>query len=200
MKAACLFSILLSFSCFSQDQFQSHFSFHGIERSCRDTLSSKTDSVKPHSIKTAIWLSTGLPGSGQVYNHLAMPKGKKKAFWKVPLIYAGLGASTYFLVSNQKNVKSLKNEYTYRIDNGLKNDSKWLGYDDAGVLTLYNQYQNWRDLSILAVGVVYILQVVDAGVEAHFVNFDVSEDLSMSIQPTMINYQTPGLRLKLNFR
>lgn len=200
MKAACILGILLSFSCFSQDQFQNHFSFHGLELSYRDTVPGKTDSIKPHSIKTAVWLSAGLPGAGQVYNHLAMPKGKKKAFWKVPLIYAGLGASTYFLVSNQKNVKSLKNEYNYRLDTGLKNDATWLGYDDSGVLTLYNKYLNWRDLSILAVSFVYVLQVVDAGVEAHFVNFDVSQDLSMTIEPTMMNYRTPGLRLSLNFR
>ena len=73
-------------------------------------------------------------------------------------------------------------------------------YDNQGVLTLYDQYLSFRDLSIIAVGLVYIFQVADAGVEAHFVDFDVSEDLSFSIDPTMINYNTAGLSMKLNFR
>ncbi len=158
-----------------------------------------TDSVKPHSIRKAVILSACLPGAGQVYNHLAMPKGKKKAFWKVPLIYAGLGASTYFLITNQQTQKELKQEYTNRIE--LKpGAAEWAGYDDQGVLTLYNQYLNWRDLSIVAVGIVYLLQVTDAGVEAHFVNFDVSEDLSMGFDPVILDYRTPGLKLSLNFR
>jgi hypothetical protein len=158
-----------------------------------------TDSVKPHSIRKAVILSACLPGAGQVYNHLAMPKGKKKAFWKVPLIYAGLGASTYFLITNQHTQKELKQEYTNRIE--LKpGAAEWAGYDDQGVLTLYNQYLNWRDLSIVAVGIVYLLQVTDAGVEAHFVNFDVSEDLSMGFDPVILDYRTPGLKLSLNFR
>ena len=161
--------------------------------------STKTDSIKPHSIKKAVILSACLPGAGQVYNHIAMPKGKKKAFWKVPLIYAGLGASTYFLVTNQLTQKSLKQEYTNRLE-GTPGEVRWSSYDDAGVLTLYNQYLNWRDLSIVAVGLVYIIQIADAGVEAHFVNFDVSEDLSLTFDPVMMNLKSPGLKLSLNFR
>ena len=158
------------------------------------------DSIKTHSIRKAIILSTVLPGAGQVYNHIAMPKGRKKAFWKVPLIYAGVGTAGYFLVTNQKQQISLKKEYTYRQENGIPNDPNWIAYDDYGVLTLYNQYLNWRDLSILAFGAVYLLQIADAGVEAHFVSFDVSEDLSLSIEPQLIQNQVPGIGLRLNFR
>lgn len=158
------------------------------------------DSVKTHSIRKAMILSAAVPGAGQVYNHIAMPKGKKKAFWKVPLIYAGLGTAGYFLISNQKQQLSLKNEYTYRQDNGIPNDPNWIAYDDYGVLTLYNQYLNWRDLSILAVGAVYLFQLADAGIEAHFVNFDVSEDLSLSIEPKLLQARSPGIGISLNFR
>lgn len=159
----------------------------------------QSDSIKPHSIRKAVILSAVIPGAGQIYNHIAMPKGKKKAYWKVPLIYAGLGASTYFLITNQTTQKSLRQEYTNRID--LQPGAvEWSGYDDEGVLTLYNQYLNWRDLSIVAVGIVYLLQVTDAGVEAHFVNFDVSDDLSLGFDPVILDYRTPGLKLSLNFR
>ncbi len=165
----------------------------------QDSLVEQKDSIKPHSIRTAVLLSAALPGAGQIYNHIAMPKGKKKGFWKVPLIYAGLGASGYFLISNQLKQKQLKEEYTIRLDNGI-GSPEWSSYDDAGVLTLYNQHLNWRDLSILAVGTVYLLQLIDAGVEAHFVTFDVSEDLSFGLDPVLMNYDTPGLRMTLNFR
>ena len=77
------------------------------------------DSTKTHSVRKAIILSAVVPGAGQIYNHMAMPKGKKKAFWKVPLIYGGLGAAGYFLVTNQQEQLSLKREYTYRQENGI---------------------------------------------------------------------------------
>lgn len=164
-----------------------------------DTTVVANDSVKGHSIKKAVIFSAVLPGAGQVYNHIAMPKGKKKAFWKVPLIYAGLGTTTYFLINNQNNVSSLKQEYINRL-NGGPTSLQWSAYDDSGVLTLFNQYQTWRDLSILAVAGVYVLQIVDAGVEAHFVDFDISEDLTLKIQPTLLNYQTAGVKFSFNFR
>jgi len=154
---------------------------------------------KKHSIKKAVVLSAMLPGSGQIYNHLAMPKGNKKGFWKVPLIYSGLGASSYFLITNQKTQKSLKNEYIAR-QNGDLGNVEWADLQNNDqVLTLYNQYLSWRDLSIVAISLVYILQLTDAGVEAHFVNFDISKDLSISINPTILNYQNLGLQLSINF-
>jgi len=182
MKRLVFFFLLISSSAYSQDSL---------------TIG---DTVRPHSIRRAILYSAVVPGAGQVYNHIAMPKGKKKAFWKVPLIYAGLGTTGFFLVSNQIEQKKLKEEYSFRV--GLpdgQNYQEYSQYDDAGILTLYNQYLNWRDLSILAVGAVYLLQLVDAGVEAHFVNFDVSEDLSLSIDPVMLTNRNVGLSLALNF-
>lgn len=162
-----------------------------------DTTSLEMDTS--HSVRKAVIYSAVLPGLGQIYNHSAMPKGKKKAFWKVPLIYGALGASGYFLISNELTKNELKQEYINRTEFGLYSN-EWIQYDDQAVLTLYNQHLTRRDLSILAVAGVYILQVIDAGVEAHFVNFDISEDLSLRIQPTVFGRQTAGLQIQLNFR
>lgn len=186
MKRLVFFLLLISSSVFGQD-----------------TLSI-SDSVKPHSIRKAILLSAVVPGAGQIYNHMAMPKGQKKAFWKVPLIYAALGTSTYFLIRNEQEQKRLKLEYGYRdyLSYGpdcFNYNADLAVYDDEGILTLYNQYLNWRDLSILAVGAVYLFQLVDAGVEAHFVSFDVSEDLSFAVDPVILANRTPGISLSLNF-
>jgi hypothetical protein len=167
----------------------------------QDSLSSQLplDTLNYHSPKKAVIYSAILPGAGQVYNHIAMPKGQKKAFWKVPLIYAGLGTMTYFLISNQQTQRSLRKEYEYRID-GQTVDPEWELYDDAAIDVLYNQYLNRRDFSILGLGAVYLIQIVDAGIEAHFVKFDISEDLTLAIEPAYFGRNTAGLNLRFNFR
>lgn len=173
-----------------------------------DTLKRNTeadeDTVKVHSIKKAALFSAVLPGAGQVYNHIAMPKGKKKAYWKVPLIYVGLGATTYFALKNNAEQKALKVEYNNRVDFNLYGE-EYMSYDNAGIIQLYQQKVNRRDLFFLGLGLVYLLQVADAAVEAHFVKFDISEDLSMRVRPAFIplsygNPGTVGISLQLNFK
>lgn len=191
IKELVLLFCLFTFSCFSQEVDSTQVA--------KPDEKTKSDSIKPHSIRTALLLSAALPGAGQVYNHIAMPKGKRKAYWKVPLIYAGLGATTYFLISNQQTQKSLKTEYNLRQD-GLEGDERWISYDDQGILQLYEQHARWRDLSIVGVALVYLLQVADAGVEAHFVNFDVSPDLTLSIDPVLLNQRSVGIGLTLRIK
>ena len=155
-----------------------------------------------HSPKRATFLSALLPGAGQVYNHLAMPKGKKNAFWKVPIIYAGLGVTGYFAIQNNIEQRRLKNEYNYRVENGEPNPNNQdlLQYDSQGVLLLYQNAERSRDLMIFAFIAVYALNVLDAHVSAHFVNFDVSKDLTLNIRPSLQQFNSPGLALTLNFR
>ena len=191
IKELVLLFYLFTFTCYSQELDST--------KVVQPNKKQKTDSIKPHSIRTAVLLSAALPGAGQVYNHIAMPKGKRKAYWKVPLIYAGLGATTYFLISNQQTQKSLKTEYKLRQD-GLEGDDKWSSYDDQGVLQLYEQHARWRDLSLVGVALVYLLQVTDAGVEAHFVNFDVSPDLALSIDPVLLNQRSLGVGLTFHIK
>jgi hypothetical protein len=162
------------------------------------TRTQLNDSLPKHSFKKALWLSSALPGAGQVYNHLAMPKGQRKAFWKVPLIYAGLGTAGYFFVQNQLTQKALKTEYTIRMETGISSP-EWSDFDDAGVLTLYQQYLNLRDMSIIGFALVYLLQITDAAVEAHFVDFDVSDNIRASVYPSAPYFGSAGLSLRLNF-
>jgi hypothetical protein len=176
-------------------------SFFASAQNSSDTLK-QVPQEAVHSVRKATLFSAVLPGAGQVYNHLAMPKGKKKAFWKVPLIYAGLGLTGYLILHNNSLQKSLKSEYNLRKNSNFTQtfDPQWEQYDERGVTQLYEQHLNRRDLFILAFGVVYLLQVVDAAVEAQFVNFDISENLSLRISPTMLNNQNAGLRLSFNFK
>jgi len=174
--------VALSIPCFSQDSLE---------------LVVEKDTV--HSVRKAALFSAILPGSGQVYNHIHQQKGQRKAFWKVPLIYAGLGATGFFFVQNQSTVLDLKNEYLTRQD-GLTGSERWAAYDDEGVLVLYSSYSRSRDLSLLGFILVYGIQVADAAVEAHFVNFDISEDLSMSFSPWSPRIGQFGLSMVLKIR
>lgn len=164
----------------------------------QDSLAVVPDTVKTHSWKKAMIFSAVLPGSGQVYNHIAMPKGKKKAYWKVPLIYAGLGITTYFAINNNQLKNNYRSEYESRkIGNAPAN---FLEYDDQSLLTLYTTHRNRRDFAILGIGLVYILNVVDAAIEGHFVKFDISEDLTLSVQPTVYTPSSYGVSFHFKFR
>ena len=167
----------------------------------KDSLS--IDSIPQHSIKKAVIFSAILPSSGQIYNSINMEKGtkgKNKVFWKVPLIYTALGATGFFLIKNQNSQHSIKTEFKDRYENNSTSlNEKWKNYDSLGLVSLYNKYSTRRDLSILAFGATYLIQIIDAGIEAHFVKFDLSEDLTFQIRPKFYNYSSYGLGLSFNF-
>jgi hypothetical protein len=75
----------------------------------------------------------------------------------------------------------------------------WENYDNLGLISLQKQYLNNRDLYILLTLAIYGVQIVDAGVEAHFLNFDISDDVSLKLQP-MLNKNIAGVRLDFIFR
>lgn len=143
------------------------------------------EAVKPrkHSPKTATLLSLALPGAGQVYN-------RKNWWWKVPVIYGAGAALTYGVVFYQKNYDDFRSAYKYRIENKveLNGDQRFDQFQTPTLLSIRESYRESRDQCIIGLLLVYTLQVVDAAVEAHFFDFNVSDDLSLNIQPTY----TPG--------
>ncbi|MCH2234312.1 MAG: DUF5683 domain-containing protein [Crocinitomicaceae bacterium] len=168
--------------------------------------------------RAAIW-SVCLPGSGQIYNEVGYRKyaGKKhRAWWKVPIIYGGLGATGYFFYNNYSEARGLKQEILYRRDNqGMmlnytnysNEDSLINGYTEYDpftdmVLTFkgFNARARDRDLLIFAFAGVWLLQTIEAYVDAHFVTFDVSDKLTFSWNPRYFNNtETVGLDLRLRF-
>lgn len=156
---------------------------------------SATDTA--HSPLKAALLSI-LPGAGQIYNSIAMPKGKKHAYWKVPLIYAGLGVTGYFFVKNNKKQRALKEEYLYRAKYGHPNLYEYKQYDDQGILTQFEAARRNRDLMIFAFVAVYGLNILDAYVSAHFIHFDVSKDLSLNVRPKLLDFNTIGVGITLD--
>jgi len=157
-----------------------------------------------HPSKTAMLYSAILPGAGQIYNHIHLPRTSRRkwnAYWKVPLIYGALGGSIYMLISSQKEIGNLKKEYNYRIDNNQQPlFNEYTQFDTQAITQLVGANQTRRDIFILTTALVYLINIIDANVEAHFINFDVSRDLSMQIRPVATAQGTFGLGMNLRFK
>jgi len=149
-----------------------------------------------HSPKKAALLSAVLPGAGQVYN---------KKYWKLPIIYAGTAGLVYSFQFNQSRYVKYRDAYKYRIDNDVSTTDNYIGiYSDDNLNTLQKYYHRYRDLTVIGFAALYALNIIDASVDAHLFTFDVSDDLSMKIEPTLINTAgmntyTGGITVRLRF-
>jgi hypothetical protein len=147
-----------------------------------DTLkkdSTKMQAGKYHSPKKAALLSAVLPGSGQIYN---------KKYWKVPIVYAGFAGLAYSFQYNQSRYVKYRDALKFRIDNDSTTTDNYVGiYSDDQLTTLYKYYHRYRDLTVIGGLTLYLLNIIDAAVDAHLFTFNVSDDLTLHIQPTLIN-------------
>lgn len=152
-----------------------------------DTL--QLDTVKFHSPKKAAIMSVALPGLGQVYN---------RKYWKVPIIYAGIGTSLFYAFSNDKKYKDFKIAYVTRIKGGDE-APEFVNTSDESLLSSVDFHKRNRDLSFIVAGLFYVFNIVDASVDAHLFTFPKNDNLSFNIQPTLQytqnNKLTKGLSL-----
>lgn len=140
------------------------------------------------SPRKAAILSSTLPGLGQIYN---------KKYWKIPIIYAGLLTSAYYINDNNVQYKLYKDAYLKRLDNNPDNDDFVGEYSSGDLLILKDFYKRNREVSILCFVGTYIINVLDASVDAHLFDYDISEDISLQMTPTSTaNFN--GLSLTLN--
>ncbi|MEP7318810.1 MAG: DUF5683 domain-containing protein [Panacibacter sp.] len=168
-----------------------------------DTTAVKDTVVKKkHDPNKATLRSAVLPGWGQAYN---------REYWKIPIVAGALAVPAATFVYNNKWYKKTRDAYNIVINNDTANFSKIdkkliipdTGYPlDASRLQYYrNQFRRDKDYSVLYFLIVWGLNVVDATVFGHLKDFDVSDDLSMNVQP---NYnpltKTLGVGLALNFK
>ncbi len=150
-----------------------------------------------HSPRKAALLSTILPGAGQVYN---------KKYWKVPVIYAGAAGLAYSFQFNQSRYVKYRDAYKFRIDGDATTTDDYIGlYSDDNLNTLQKYYHRYRDLTVIGFVALYALNIIDASVDAHLFTFDVSDNLSMKIEPTLINTvgmnnYTTGINLCMSLR
>ena len=163
---------------------------------------------KIHSPKRATIYSAILPGLGQAYN---------KKYWKIPIIYAGFGTIGYFIGWNNKYYNTYKLAYSDLTDDDETTNSyldlEATQYYDLENPTDYNNfksglskqqdyYRRNRDLLIISIVGFYGLNLIDASVDAHLFDFDISEDLSLNWQPSVQTFEKQlvyGVSCNFNF-
>ena len=178
--------------------------------------------VKEHSPHKATLYSALLPGLGQIYN---------KKYWKLPILYGGLAATIYAIGWNSGQYNDYKDAYldftnyleyknqdegddisepTSKRYEKLVTEVDFSTTDDATddwyqttFLNKKDSYKHDRDLSYIILAGVYVLNIIDATVDAHLSNFSIDDDLTMTIQPKMnyspVSGSTLGLSCRINF-
>ncbi len=115
-----------------------------------------------------------LPGLGQIANG---------DYWKLPIIYGGLATCGYFYYTNR--VQFLRYKVMY--NHATSVPSRYDGWMTAENIKWYRDtYRRYRDYSLIATAIVYLLNVIDANVFAHFQDFDMSDDLTFRVEPNLI--------------
>ena len=167
-------------------------------------LSNDIDTVQPavekeHSPKKATIYGLVLPGLGQAYN---------KKYWKIPIVYAGFGAVGYFISTNTKYYRLTRDAYVFASNDdgtGIAPNEYALKYSKEQLNSMQEYYHRNVEISYLALGAWYIITVLDADVDAHFFDYDVSEDLSLNLSPDIKpsvypgSLSSSGVSLKLKF-
>lgn len=138
----------------------------------------KKDSLKKainrHANRASL-MSAIVPGLGQIYNH---------KYWKPPIIYAALGGLGYFAFGFNGTYQKYHNELLFRYAHANTGQiNSFPEYTNDNLITLKNQSKKYRDLCFIGMGIFYVLNIVDANVDGHLRDFDVSDNLSMKISP-----------------
>jgi len=190
---------LLQFNLLAQDSTKAAYLRKQQPDSRTDTanLYPKKDSVAPifqeqpfHSPRKAALYSAVLPGLGQAYN---------REYWKIPLVYAALGITTYTFIINMDSYRTYRNAYRIRMDGNADTRDDFEGrYSDQSLKFLRDGYREYVDYSVLVFVLAYGLNIVDATVFAHLRTFDMTDDLSMKIVPTIIDNRALGISLRVN--
>lgn len=160
------------------------------------------DSIdKEKFIKRSTVLSSLIPAGGQVHNNLIKPNHiKSRVWWKVPVIYGGMATAAYYIYFNQNEFSAIRSERLDR-QNGAT-PSLYPYYSSSQLKIIQEQYRRYRDISVISLLGVYLLQVIDANVEANLFLFDTDDNLSMQfiVLPTFTNTTSFSPALTLNYR
>ena len=136
-------------------------------------------------IQKATTLSMVCPGAGQIYNG---------SFWKTPIFVGGMVTMGYIIDWNNRGYQRFKLAYDLVTDGDDATVDEFNGrYDESFLQNLKNQYRRNRDLSIIGMVGVYLLNIMDAHIDAHMQDYDISDDLTMNISPVTTTIGTTGL-------
>lgn len=158
----------------------------------QDTVQNGSNSLP--SPKSVLFKSLMVPGWGQIEN---------KQIWKVPIIYgmfAGVGVYTIYLNNNYKDYRAA----FYNSNQGEDNDFRFgptperlANINPSQLQSARNSFRNRRDFMFVVMGLAYGLNALDAYIFGHMRSFDVSDDLSASLGPAILQDGHPGIRVRL---
>ena len=143
----------------------------------------KNDSIaepKKHNPKKATIYSAVLPGLGQAYN---------KKYWKIPIVYAGIGTIAYIAVTNGNNYGDYRAAFDYKTGTITEADQEIINiakrYSRDNLLSLRDYYRRNMELSWIVMALWYGLNIIDATVDAHFFEYDIGDDLTLKVEPVL---------------
>lgn len=145
-----------------------------------------------------------LPGLGQIYN---------RKYWKVPIVYGGFAALTWYTFFAHDEFVRYRTALDYATDNNPSTVHEFTGdprYTDEVLTRFKDYYRRERDRTVIFTAVFYAITIIDAAVDAHLYEFDVSDDLGMKLGPSFRGASQPvpgkpgsqfglGVRFSLNF-
>ena len=212
LLVVCLMLLAGSQRTAAQDRFKDSISVVVDTTVLQKELVDKWSTWRPDP-KRALWLALVIPGGGQIYN---------RKYWKLPIVYGGFIGCLYAMNWNNTMYK----DYSQALIDLVDNDPSTQSYNQflhlgmqittASDVKRYedifrkrkDKYRRWRDLSFFVMVGVYALSVIDAYVDAELSVFDISDDLSLRVEPTIINNHSSanpldassiGLQCSLNF-
>ena len=168
-----------------------------VKKKKKKTKSNKAGVYSPLAPSKAAFYSAIFPGMGQIYN---------KKYWKVPIVWGALAIPTYYYQINNRDYKRFRKAYKLR-KNGLQDE---FTLDDGTerlstetLETAQKQLRENRDMSLLSGVILYVLQIVEASVNAHLIQFNTDDNLSFKpaliMNPIKIETPVVGLTIKYTF-
>lgn len=136
----------------------------------------------------AAFYSAVLPGLGQAYN---------KSYWKIPLVYGAIGVSTYFYINSNNEYKRYRDAYKRRLA-GFEDDEFFDVLTNENLINAQKKYRQNKEYSLFFIIGFYVLNIIDANVDAHLNQFNVTRDLSFSPQIQQ-NYMSGKPEFNLSF-
>ncbi len=160
------------------------------------TNSFKTTAIDPLAPSKAAFYSAILPGLGQAYN---------KKYWKIPIVYAAIGTGIYFYVTNDKLYNRYRNIYKRRLAGFTDDEFYGTGniplLSNEALIRAQRTLRRNKELSLLITLGLYALNIIDANVDAHLLQYNVDENLAVN---PFLDFNTPDttaqLGLSLNFK
>ena len=183
-------SVLISFSISAQKD-----STQVDDLKIKGNIKKNSNYFNPLTPSKAAFYSAIFPGGGQIYN---------KKFWKAPIVWAAMGTSIYLYLDNNNEYDRYRTAFKMReagLQDEFTNNDGSLTVSRNGLISAQKTLKSNRDLALLTTVVFYVLQIVEASVNAHLLQFNTNNNLSFS--PVMISnskrFEIPKFGLKLKF-